>query len=300
MNPVGKHWQAIGLLVLANLLWASAGLISRQIQVTPGVEITFWRSFFTAIVLIIGIRIIKGKYVWKLIFDGPRELWFSGFCWSIMFTAFMIAMSLTTVANVLITIALGPLFTAVLGKIYKGKTVHLRTLMTILVASSGIVVMEYPAFKEGGSLGLGFIVALAVPIAASFNWTVLESVHDKGEVIDFLPAVFIGSILSCIYTLPFSIPFSISINDFVWLTGLGLFQLALPCTLVMYCAKYLIAAEISLLNLLETVFGIGLVWIFLNEIPDANVKIGGGMVIFSLLINEVRSFIDQRKLLPNI
>ena len=44
-----------------------------------------------------------------------RSLWLSGLCWSVMFTAFMVALTLTSVANVLVTMAVGPFFTAVLA-----------------------------------------------------------------------------------------------------------------------------------------------------------------------------------------
>ena len=34
-----------------------------------------------------------------------RAVWLSGACWAVMFTAFMVALSLTTVANVLVTMS---------------------------------------------------------------------------------------------------------------------------------------------------------------------------------------------------
>ena len=40
---------------------------------------------------------------------GGPTLWLSGACWAVMFTAFMVAITMTTVANVLVTMAIAPL-----------------------------------------------------------------------------------------------------------------------------------------------------------------------------------------------
>jgi len=45
------------------------------------------------------------------------------------------------------------------------------------------------------------------------------------------------------------------------------------------------AAEISLLALLEVVFGTMLVWLFANEDPSSRVLTGGALVLLALLFN---------------
>jgi drug/metabolite transporter (DMT)-like permease len=67
---------------------------------------------------------------------------------------------------------------------------------------------------------------------------------------------------------------------------LGFVQLAIPCTLSVICARVLKAPEISLLSLLEVVFGIALAWVGANEEPNVNVLLGGSMVLAALFVNE--------------
>jgi drug/metabolite transporter (DMT)-like permease len=86
-------------------------------------------------------------------------------------------------------------------------------------------------------------------------------------------------------TLPFALPFQATVQDVAWLSMLGLVQLAIPCTLVVMCARVLPAAEISLLALLEVVFGTLLVWLFANEDPSSRVLTGGALVLLALLFN---------------
>jgi hypothetical protein len=71
-----------------------------------------------------------------------------------------------------------------------------------------------------------------------------------------MPAVLIGAVLSALATLPLAWPFQASAHDMRLLLGLGLVQLAIPCVLVVMCAKVLKAPEVALLGLLEVIFGI--------------------------------------------
>jgi len=86
-------------------------------------------------------------------------------------------------------------------------------------------------------------------------------------------------------TLLLAWPVHSSVHDVAWLALLGLVQLALPCTLLVFCARVLSAPEISLLSLLEVVFGILLAWLGAGEEPALRVLVGGGLVIAALVIN---------------
>jgi drug/metabolite transporter (DMT)-like permease len=87
-------------------------------------------------------------------------------------------------------------------------------------------------------------------------------------------------------TLPFSMPFQATGHDVALLAMLGLVQLAIPSTLVVVCARYLKAPEVSLLALLEIIFGIALAWVGANEKPGNPVLLGGSLVLGALVFNE--------------
>jgi drug/metabolite transporter (DMT)-like permease len=56
--------------------------------------------------------------------------------------------------------------------------------------------------------------------------------------------------------------------------------------LVVVCARVLPAPEISLLALLEVLFGIALAWVGAGEEPSTRVLSGGSLVLVGLLLNE--------------
>ena len=272
-------------MVAVTLMWSIASVVTRQLEAARSFEITFWRSFFTVASLLVILPFVQGRQVFGKILHGGPALWISGLCWSVMFTAFMVALTLTTVANVLVTMAVAPFLTALLARIFIGHRIPARTWLAILLAGGGISYM-YGAQVSGGQLA-GTLVAFCVPLASAINWTLTQRSHAAGQDVDLVPAVLFGAVLSSLYTLPLAWPLQASPHDIGWLALLGLVQLAIPCSLAVACARVLKAPEISLLSLLEVIFGIVLVWIGAGEAPSATVLVGGSLVIGALVVNEL-------------
>ncbi len=281
-----SHNRAALLMVAVTLMWSIAGVVVRHLEQARSFEVTFWRSFFTVLALLLILPLFQGRRVFRDIRTGGSTLWISGFCWGGMFTFFMLAITLTTVANVLITMAIGPFLTALAAHFFMGHRVATRTWIAIGVAGFGISYMYASQFTQAVSL-TGTLVALCVPISAAANWTVIQHAHARGQHINLMPAVLIGAVLSALVTLPLAFPFAASAHDLVLLAGLGLVQLAIPSALVVLCARVLKAPEVSLLGLLEVIFGILLAWVGANEVPGPNVLAGGMLVIGALALNEL-------------
>lgn len=280
-----KHNQAVTLMVAVTLMWSIAGVITRHLEHARSFEITFWRSFFTVVSLLVILPFFQGREVFGKIRRGGPAFWISGVCWSVMFTAFMLALTLTSVANVLVTMSLGPFFTAILARIFIGHRIPARTWAAIVVAGAGIAYMYGTQMQEGGMAGT--LVALCVPLAGAVNWTVTQRSHALGQNVDLVPAVLVGATISSLVTLPLAMPFQASAHDVGLLALLGLVQLAIPCALSVICARVLKAPEIALLALLEVIFGILLAWVGADEVPGPTVLAGGALVIGALVANEL-------------
>ena len=291
------HRQAVLLMVACTMMWSIAGVVTRHLEHAKSFEVTFWRSFFTLASLLVILPLIHGKALIQKIKQGGSALWISGVCWSVMFTAFMMALTMTSVANVLITMSLGPMFTALMARYFIGHRLAARTWFAILLAGFGIAYMYAAQLDLGDSAQMiGMLVALGVPLAGATNWTVVQHSHAKEHDVDLVPAVLVGAFISSLITLPLAFPFQASPQDIGLLATLGLVQLAIPCTLSVVCARYLAAPEIALLALLEIIFGIALAWIGANEAPGSSVLVGGGLVIGALFINEWLAFRERGRM----
>ena len=284
-----SHRRAVAGMLLVTLMWSMAGLVTRRLDSAASFEVTFWRSFFTLIALGGYFAVAHGRDTLGLLKRGGKALWLSGLMWSVMFTCFMLALTLTTVANVLITMSIAPLMTAVLARFMLGHPVARRTWVAIVIAGIGIAWMYGHSLSADPKHLVGTLVALGVPVAAAINWNLLQR---SGKRIDLVPALLIGALVSCAISLPLALPLQASAHDIGLLAFLGVFQLAIPCVLAVRLARALPAPEISLLALLEIVFGIAWVWLGTSERPSQQVLAGGSLVLVTLAINE---FVGMRK-----
>lgn len=290
MNFKLTHGQAVFCMVMVALMWSTAGVVTRHLEAARAFEVTFWRSFFTLVALLVILPLWQGRSVWRRMTQAGWLLWVSGSCWAVMFTAFMIALTLTTVANVLVTLAAGPLLTAVVSRVVTGQHLPRRTWVAIVVAGVGIAWMFVSQMAAGGLLGS--LVAMCVPVAGAVNWTLVQHNRLKAQAqssaapIDLVPAVMVGALISSLLTMPLAWPMAASTHDLLLLAGLGVGQLAVPCALSVVCARVLTAPEVSLLALLEVLFGTLLAWFGAGEVPSPHVLSGGLLVVAALVGNE--------------
>ncbi len=288
-----SHKQALVLMMIAPAMWSSAGVLSRLLESARGFEVSFWRSFFAALFVAIALSFQhKSKALTKLTSLGVYGA-FSGLMWGAMFSCFMLAITMTTVANALIVESLAPLLTAIFAWIFLREKIPTRTWLAIFVACIGMVWMFIDGFSKLDSRGLiGVILATCVPIAASTNVIILKK---GGQDVDLIPAVFVGGALSAGMMLPLALPLTASLHDILILAVLGVFQLGLPCLLMVHAVKGLSAPEISLLSLLEVLLGPLWVWLAVGEVPASATLVGGAVVLAALIFNELTALHLERQ-----
>lgn len=272
------------IMVMLCGLWSMAGVVSRQIESAHSIEVTFWRSAFCFLMLVVWTSIYTRNNPFRQMMAMGWAGVLSGLFWCIMFTCFMVALMMTTVANTLLTIGLSPLIAAILARLILGMFIPRVTWLCIVIAAIGMWWM----FREGlsGNGLIGVLIALAVPFASAMNLILLRKTKER---INLAPAVMLGGLFCCLLMLPFVFPMSASGSDMAWLAFLGVFQLALPCTILVWVSRFLPPQEIALLAVLEIVLGSLWAWLWGNEsIPLATLQ-GGLLIIGALMFNTLRS-----------
>jgi drug/metabolite transporter (DMT)-like permease len=99
----------------------------------------------------------------------------------------------------------------------------------------------------------------------------------------------LGGFFSAVLMLPFVFPMAASGTDIAWMAFLGVFQLALPCTILVWLTRFLPPQEIALLSLLEVIFGSTWAWLWGNEPIALATLQGGALIVGALVYNTLRS-----------
>ncbi len=295
MNPgaltPAQHRIGIATMVACASLWSIAGLLMRASSVTNGWEATFWRSAFLALAVLAFLLVRNGRSAIHGIFAMGWPGLVSGLAWATMFTCFMLALSLTTVANTLVIMGTLPFCAALAGWIMLGERVPGRTWAAMAAAAAGIGIMFHDAFRTG-SLD-GSLIALGIPVAAAVNYVAVK--RGRGRV-SLIPALAMGGALSALIALPLALPITADAKDVSLFLTLAVFQLAIPGILYTVVAvPRLSAAEVGLLSLVEVILGPLWVWLARGEEPGPAVLTGGVIVITALALNESIGLAIERR-----
>jgi len=277
-----EHRKGIAMMVGATLCWATAGILVRNMEVTDGWKITFWRSLFMTAFLLV---VLSFQHRYRLLHRIHAMGWpgvVSGLLFSGMMISFILALSLTTVANVLVVGSISPFVAALCGRLFLGEKVALRTWIAMTAAIGGITMMFFDALSGGG--WTGNLIALCIPLGFGANIVILRKHH---VAVDMMPSVLLAGIFSMLFALPFALPLSVSASDLALLSIMGVVQLGVGLLLMLVAVRHLASAEIGLLSILEIVFGTLSVWVVIGERPSEAALIGGSVVIGALVVNQI-------------
>jgi len=271
-----RRSHGLALMVSAPLLWSTAGVVTRHVERASAFELVFWRSLFAFAFVALALLALRRN---PLKIGWPGFL--SGGLWAVMFTAFMIALGLTSTANTLVVMSLSPLLTTLLASLVLRDPVPLGTWIAAAGAALGIAWMFGSDLSAHTARDLtGMLVASAIPIASAINVVTLRAVAAD---LDLRPAVMVGGAISCLIALPLALPLQASAKDVALLAFLGVFQLALPCMLLVMASRVLLAPEMALIGLLEVVLGPLWAWLGAGETP-ARATLAGGLIVLGALV----------------
>ena len=261
------------MIAVSSLLISTNGLLLRSIDGASQWQVIYVRqtSFVLALMLVLGLqyrrqlpRMIRGVG-WPGVFGGISLAGAN--------TAFIVAMSNTTVANTLFTLSSAPLITAGLAAVFLKERIARVTLIAITIAMFGIAIMVWDSLA-GGSV-FGNLLALCCALCFSLFVIFLRLGKDR----NMLPTSIIGATLGVVVGLLGSgFDFDISTRDlsicFVWGAGI----VSLVHIMFTAASRYVPSAEIMLLTLIEFTLGPVWVWLAYNETPRP-MALAGGLVV---------------------
>lgn len=195
---------------------------------------------------------------------------------------FVMAVSLTSVANVVFIIASLPVFATVYSRIFLAEPISRRMLVTIAVVMAGIAIIAYGSGETAHASLAGDLLALAV--SALFAAGLTAARHARA--VSMVPGVGMAYLVGAALIAPFAHPLSIPVDQAPLVLSHGVVIMGSSIFLALG-PRYITSAEVGLLVLLESVLAPLLVWWAIGENPGAYALIGGTVVIVALFVSNM-------------
>ncbi len=296
-KPGVMSGERTGLLLVlgAALAWSFGGAIARFIESEDSWAVVFWRSAWAAAFLI-------AFMLWR---DGPRgtiRLFANmgapgvavALCFATASTSFVVALSYTAVANILLIQASVPLVAALFAWLILRESVTAGTWVAIWAVICGVGLMVSETFSGHVSpIGDGLAVLIAVAFAMA---TVITR---RFAHVRMTPAVCLGTLISASVSATLSDGLVVSWADHAWLFAFGAVNLGLGLALFVTGARMVPATLAALLAMLETILGPVWVWLAHDEVPSTLTIIGGSIIVLALVGHIVWQWLAERRTAPS-
>ena len=280
------------LIFFGALSLSFGGLIVKSFEGSTLWQILFWRSLFFSLTVLAFLIISYKKKTFKAFKDSGLPGFFGGIVLSFGFCGYVFAMYNTTVANTNFIISLQILFLAIFGYFFLKEKISAVTLASIILAISGVFLMVGNSLTSGEMLGN--LVAFSMPI----TFAVLIMIVRKFPKVDMVPAQFVAGISCCIIGFFLSSKLMISSHDIFLGFLAGFFQVGFGFIFITIGARTTPSAMIGIIMLSESVLGPIWAFLFVSERPSMFGLIGGGIILFAVLI-QFYSLLSTRKKVSN-
>ena len=254
------------------------GMIVKSFEGATLWQILFWRSLF--FILVVSIFLI---FTYKKdVFHAFKKSGFAGLIGGIVlssgFCGYVFAMYNTTVANANFIIQTQTIFLAIFGYLFLKEKISKLTLISIILAISGIILMV------GGSLSPGQMSGNIAAFIMPVSFAILIIIIRKYPDVDMIPLQLIAGIVAM--SVGYLVAGKINISSYDIFLGFlaGFFQLGFGFIFITIGARSTPSAIVGIIMLTEAILGPLWAWLFVSENPPFIVLIGGSVVLFAVLL----------------
>lgn len=284
-----RYSLGVTLVIIGGAFLSLSGILLRNIESANGWQILFYRGLAFAVTLLLLLLIKYRKGTLQAFRDiGIPGVW-AGTVLGLGSICYVFAILTTTVANAVFIIGAAPLATAFVGWLVLGERTSRFGIIAMVVSLSGIGLMFADGLIEGR--WLGNVAALVV--VASFVIYLLI-IRNRRHV-DMLPATCLGGLVMSLVSGFFVGSFEISNRDLVIALLMGCVQFGIGFLCFTIATRYIMASEVALFALTESILSPIWVWIGVGEEPSVLTLFGSGIVLVSVSAYCLVGIREERK-----
>ena len=274
---MSEYIKGILLTAVGVLILSFDGLLIRLIA-ADSFDLLFWRGLLMSVTIAVVLMLQKSTSSW-LPMDASSLR--SSFLMAVTTITFVMAINLSSVANVLVIISSQPLFAAVLGWIFLREMPQPITWVAIILSMIGIGWVLSGSWSEPNFTGDLLALVCCIALAAKF-------VNDRAvSHRDMTPALISSGLILALVSFFAGSPMALSGDAWWYMVALCLIVSPLAFAFITIGPMRIPAAEVGMLMLLETAVGPLWVWLVLSEEPSSTAVQGGSLVIGTLLLHSL-------------
>lgn len=275
MSRLSRRQHGILLVAVSAVLWSTAGLLVRLADL-DGWTIVAWRSLFACATLggLAALRTRSGLLPALRRFGLPGLVSIAVSVVSAI--SYVVALRLTTVANVMTVYAALPFVATALAFFWFGERVTARFLVAGSAALCGIVLTVGAAASPRDILG---IVSAGVMTAGFATQLVYTKRH---PTIDTTLMGALAAGVCVVIATPFAQPIVPAPIQLVACALFGVLTTGLAYVLVLAGGRLISSGEAGLISMLDIVLGPFWVWLFYAEEPTTAALVGGTIVLVAV------------------
>ncbi len=264
------------LVFSAGALYATAGFFARVVHVDAWTLLA-WRSLFGAMFMVLVVAAERKRFSLRdYAVSGPHLLLVP--LTALGTSAYIFALTLTTVADVMIVYATTPFVTAVVAWLWSGEKPSSRTLVASSVALFGVGVMIGASAPSDGRL-----VGAALTLFMNVTFAMALVLARRHPTISMTPANTLGILLAACIGFTFGPNEAVGLFSLVMLALFGILTIGVAIWLFMRGARLIPSAEAALIGISDTAIGPVIVWLVFGENPGLASIVGGTIVAAALL-----------------
>ncbi|MEL7280407.1 MAG: DMT family transporter [Pseudomonadota bacterium] len=275
-----KRGPAFGLvLAMLGTVTLTPDAMFMRLSDMSGFQMAAWRGFLMGGVMLLAWAMTSRNRAGDIRQIPTRAGLLIVVCQFFNSMLFCLGIAAAPAAIVLIGIAAVPVFSALLSWVILREATHPLTWIAIVAVLFGIFIAitgKGAQFDVTSVIGVAF--GLGVALVLALNFTVLRA-HQR---LPILLLIGVGAVLAGINGLIITGPAQMMAGHPWAMVVTGAVVLPLSFYLLSVSARYIHAAIVSLIMLMETVLGPFWVWLAVGEVPTGRMMVGGAIVLTSL------------------
>ena len=265
----------VALVTSAAVLWSTGGLFVRLLRLDVWTMLS-WRSLFAALSLVLVVVIQHRRNTIRAV----RAVGWQGLVAipiaALSMGSYVVALKLTTVANVMIIYATVPFVAAGIAFVWIGERSKSRVLLASAIALAGIAIVagstSRPQDIAGNAIAFLMTLTFGMQLVMARRYPWLEM-----AVVNAFAAALCA--IACWPLIAAGIP---DLYHLIILALFGITTTAFAYLLFLTGGRHIPSGEAGLIGLLDVVLGPFWVWLAFGERPGQAAFVGGSLVLASV------------------